>query len=103
MAENCAVDYWFTEKLIDALVTGCIPIYYGCPSIGKFFNIEGFLIFKNMAEFDDLMDKYVTEEYYNEIKDKGILKENFDKAQEYLTPEDYMYNKVFKGLKLDNA
>ena len=36
--ENCAVrDYW-TEKLGDAYLAGCYPIYYGCPNIEKYFN-----------------------------------------------------------------
>jgi len=36
--ENSSVqDYW-TEKLGDAFLAGCYPIYYGCPNIDKYFN-----------------------------------------------------------------
>ena len=38
--ENSKIDYYFTEKLIDCFSTGTIPIYYGCPSIGNFFDME---------------------------------------------------------------
>lgn len=34
--ENCREDYYFSEKLIDCFQTGTVPIYWGCPSIGKF-------------------------------------------------------------------
>ena len=36
--ENSAVvDYW-TEKLGDAYLAGCYPIYYGCPNIENYFD-----------------------------------------------------------------
>ena len=37
--ENCAVDDYWTEKLSDAYLAGCYPIYYGCPNIEKYFDI----------------------------------------------------------------
>ena len=37
--ENSRSDYYFTEKLMDSFVTGTVPIYWGCPSIGDFFNL----------------------------------------------------------------
>ena len=39
--ENTKKDYYFSEKLIDCFVTGTIPIYWGCPSIGDFFDERG--------------------------------------------------------------
>ena len=30
-------DYEFDEKLIDCFLTGTVPIFWGCPSIDKFF------------------------------------------------------------------
>ena len=39
--ENSQLNYYFTEKLIDCFITGTIPIYWGCPKISKFFNIDG--------------------------------------------------------------
>lgn len=38
--ENCAVDDYWTEKLSDAYLAGCYPIYYGCPNIEKYFDIS---------------------------------------------------------------
>lgn len=98
VVENIKTDYWFTEKLIDTFVTGTIPIYYGTPSIGKFFNTDGMLIFNNLDEFKMILDQYVNKEYYDYLLQSGVIHDNFNRAKEYLTPEDYMYNHLFKEL-----
>lgn len=36
--ENCAADDYWTEKLSDAFLAGCHPIYYGCKNIEKYFD-----------------------------------------------------------------
>ena len=79
--ENCKEDYYFTEKIIDCFLSGTVPIYYGCPSIGKFFNIKGILTFSNPKEcFDTIY--LLTKEKYNEMLPS--IKENFEKAQNYI-------------------
>ena len=35
--ENSAVDDYWTEKLADAFLAGCHPLYYGCPNINRYF------------------------------------------------------------------
>lgn len=35
--ENSSYPNYFTEKITDCLLSWCIPIYYGCPNIHKFF------------------------------------------------------------------
>ena len=54
--ENCKRDYWFTEKLIDCLRTGTIPIYWGCPSIGDFFDIRGFILFDDINDLENILN-----------------------------------------------
>jgi hypothetical protein len=97
--ENIQNDYYFSEKLIDALITGCIPIYFGMDSIGNYFDKRGILSFKNMEGLNNILNTCVNEDYYNMIKKIGIIETNFQKAKEYLTPEDYMYNNLLKDLK----
>jgi hypothetical protein len=48
--ENIRTNYWFTEKLIDCLVSKCVPIYYGAERIGDFFDSRGIISGKNSAE-----------------------------------------------------
>jgi len=90
--ENTKRDYYFSEKLIDPLMTGTIPIYWGCPSIGNFFNTDGFIIFNDLYDLKEKL-KLCTTDYYNSKKD--AIKENFEKAQDYILSEDWIYKNYF--------
>ena len=37
--ENSTVNDYWTEKLTDAYLAGCHPIYHGCPNIGQYFDL----------------------------------------------------------------
>ena len=88
--ENCKRDYWFTEKLIDCFITGTIPIYWGCPSIGKFFNTNGMIIFDNLNDLKEKL-KICSEEHYN--SQIFAVRDNFVRAQKYVLAEDWIYEK----------
>lgn len=89
--ENCKRDYWFTEKLIDCLMTGTIPIYWGCPSIGDFFNTDGFIIFDTLEELKEKL-KLCTPEYYE--SKLPAIRDNFERAHKYVLAEDWLYENV---------
>lgn len=42
--ENARETGYFTEKLIDCLLCETVPIYWGAPDIGHFFDVRGMLI-----------------------------------------------------------
>lgn len=86
--ENTKEDYYFTEKLIDCFMTGTVPIYWGCPSIGNFFNVDGMIIFDDVKELEEII-KNLSFDKYNDMKD--AIEDNFEKAKEYLIAEDYIY------------
>jgi len=92
--ENCKRDYWFTEKLIDCLVTGTVPIYWGCPSIGDFFDIRGFIIVDDIEDISNVIDlvNILTEERYNEML--PYIEKNFELAKKYLLPDEWVYKKI---------
>ena len=92
--ENVKKDYWFTEKLIDSFITGTIPIYWGCPSIGDFFNTDGMIIFDNLTELKEKL-KLCTEEFYNERL--NIIKDNLEVAKKYTLAEDWIYNNILSN------
>lgn len=97
--ENCKRDYWFTEKLIDCFVTGTIPIYWGCPSIGDFFNIDGMFIFNTMEELNVILKKIILDplsEY--RIKMEGV-KDNFGRSKNYLLPDEVIFKKIKEKTK----
>ena len=86
--ENSRLDCYFTEKLIDCLLTGTVPVYYGCPSIGKFFNTDGFLFLNNINELKDV-ENQLTEALY--AQKLPAIRENFQLPQKYALAEDWIF------------
>lgn len=95
VVENSKINHYFTEKLIDCFMTGTIPIYWGCPSIGDFFNTDGMIIFNNINELENILDSITFDMYKN--MEPSIV-ENFEKAKNYLISEDWIYtnSEIFK-------
>lgn len=85
--ENSKYDYFFTEKLIDCFVTGTVPIYWGCPSIGKFFDTRGMIIIKDTENLRSIFNK-IKPELYEEMK--PFIQINFEKSKDYLLPEQWI-------------
>lgn len=86
--ENCREDYYFTEKLIDCFMTGTVPVYYGCPSIGEFFDTRGVIIIESLEDFGKIKNDITENKYINL---KPYIKKNFELAKEYLIAEDYIW------------
>lgn len=55
--ENCSRDFYFTEKIIDCLVTDTVPIYCGCRGIDRYFDLRGILIFETLPELLQILDQ----------------------------------------------
>lgn len=86
--ENTKMDYYFTEKLIDCFRTGTVPIFYGCPSIGDFFDVDGMVIVDNLEDITYVMGQINTS-FYESKKDN--IKSNFEEAYKYIIAEDWIY------------
>ena len=78
--ENLQHPNWFTEKLIDCLRTGTVPIYWGCPNIGDFFNTKGFIIVNTLEEIIDVVNNLTEEDYTSRLE---YIEENFIKSAQY--------------------
>lgn len=90
--ENNRKDYYFTEKLIDCFRTGTIPIYWGCPSIDKFFDTRGMIILNDLTELNDILN-ICTKSWYE--KNLEFINENFNLSEKYLMSEDYIWENYF--------
>lgn len=89
--ENCREDYYFTEKLIDCFLSGTVPIYWGCPSIGLFFNREGMITFKHPRELEKLLSTLGSEDYNRRLP---AIRENFERAMRYVYVEQHVWNYI---------
>lgn len=74
--ENGTSDYYFTEKLLNAYINNTIPIYWGCPQVPEFLNMEAIFYLK---------PNYTNEDVYNLISeiikvdnDDNLYKEKFE-------------------------
>lgn len=61
--ENGRYPNWITEKLIDCLLSRTIPIYWGAPNVGEYFDKDGMLTFDNKYDLQSLL-KRLTPEFY---------------------------------------
>ena len=93
VVENTKEDYYFTEKLIDCFVTGTIPIYWGCPSISNFFDINGIICFNSLEDLNNILDNLTIELYNSKIKS---VKNNFALSKDYLVTDNTLYEKIKK-------
>ena len=66
--ENTKEDGYITEKIIDSLVAGTIPVYFGAPDISDYIPSNCFIDFQN---FEDLEDLY---NYMNNISKQSANK-----------------------------
>ena len=92
VVENYQDELYFTEKILNCFATGTIPIYFGAKNIDNKFNGGGILTFKSIEELTEIL-KSLNQDFYKDKK--TFIKDNFEKVQEYLSIEDYIYTKYF--------
>jgi hypothetical protein len=80
--ENTTQRNYFSEKLIDCLITKTIPIYYGGVNIHQFFNTTGWIILPTTS-VEDLASHLETlhPHYYSSYQE--IIEQNYEKAVAY--------------------
>lgn len=94
IVENEKSRYWFTEKLIDALSVGTIPIYWGCPDIGRFFDSRGVIEFDDLADLGNILawlkQPGVADEDY--ARRLPAAQNNLEVAKRYRVCEDWIFD-----------
>jgi hypothetical protein len=94
--ENTSRKSYFADKLLDCFITGCVPIYWGCPNIDEFFDIRGVLTFNSFDELREILENLSEEKYVSMLE---YAQNNFNIANEnYTCPDDYIYQEVIKRL-----
>jgi hypothetical protein len=80
---NNKIDNYFTEALMDAFATGTVPIFWGCPNIGNFFNTDGIIRFNDIEEFKTI--KLSTADFKSRA---AAIAENMELARKYISQDD---------------
>jgi len=86
--ENNISDTYFTEKLIDCLTTGTIPIYRGTRKVANFFDRVGIFHFDTMEELFAILPELTPGLYEDRL---AAVRQNFVAAKEFVLAEDWIY------------
>jgi hypothetical protein len=95
--ENSKVKNYYGDKILDCFVTGCIPIYWGCPNIGDFFDKRGIMVFETANELKDILLSINEEKYISMLQ---YAKSNFEKALKYQQIDDYLFSTIKEKLNI---
>lgn len=93
--ENCQYKGYFTEKIIDCFATGCIPIYWGNPEMGKLFNPNGFYTWNTIEELQQILQTISKSDYVSKLP---YIKENYSKFKQFASPDKWMLENCYKKL-----
>jgi hypothetical protein len=85
--ENDRYRTYFTEKITDCFATGTIPIYWGTPDIGDYFNPDGIITLNSSFDI-----KHLTPElYYSKI---DAVHDNFERVMRMENSDDILYKLI---------
>ena len=92
--ENMKEKNYFSEKILDCFITGTIPIYWGAPNIGDFFDARGIITFDTESELKEILQN-LTKEKYNSMLEYAKI--NFEKARDnHTNSDDTLYKKLIE-------
>lgn len=87
--ENSQYETYWSEKILDAFVTGTVPVYHGSRDIGNYFNLDGIIILDNSFSISSL----TPELYYSKM---DAIRDNYSRALKYFTAEDIIREEFLK-------
>ena len=88
--ENSQYETYWTEKILDCFATGTVPIYWGAPDIGDYFNMDGIILLT-----DSFDPSQLSPELYLSKEDAII--DNFNRTLKYNVVEDLIWEKFLKN------
>lgn len=99
--ENCQINSYISDKIIDCLATYTIPIYRGCESIKDFFNMDGIWTIQSIDDCINMVERLMEDAdaiYYD--KAQAAMIQNFQIAERLRVAEDYIYENILVPRKL---
>ena len=99
VVENSQEPSYFTEKLLDCFAVGTIPIYWGTPDIGDFFNAGGIFQFDTIEYLQKLLPSLSPALYLSKMAE---IKDNLQRVSLYDTQENQMYDNVYYPINKAN-
>lgn len=98
VTETCRQEGLFTEWLLDCFAVGTVPIFCGCPDMGKYFNWRGVYPFLEARDIDKIsMDVLLSFDAYDSLL--PAVQDNFERVAQYEITEDWLFEKVLRELE----
>lgn len=88
VVESCQLRGYFTEKVVDCISMGTIPIYWGASDIGDHFDRRGLLQFNSIDELEHILYEEATQVGYQERL--PYVQKNYDLSWNYRCAEDWI-------------
>jgi hypothetical protein len=79
--ENSKQKNYFTEKIVDCFVTKTIPIYWDCPNIGDFFDLNGIITVNSVEEIISVCNN-INEDMYGKMLNN--IEKNFTNSKKFI-------------------
>ncbi len=98
--ENVREPSYFTEKLIDCLLCNTVPIYWGAPDIGSFFETNGMIICNNFEDITAALANISEADYQSRL---DYISTNQLRAARYADHEKAAAFILSKAAKLKTA
>lgn len=98
--ENSSQPNYFTEKLIDCLITKTIPIYYGCPNIDEYFDTKGWILLEALDPTKRLEELYqklqgISPDWYTQYE--STIQKNYKTCiEKYRSMQQHIENAITK-------
>jgi len=87
IVESDRRDWYFTEKLIDCLSQGTIPIYWGFPDVASYFDTDGILTFESVDDLEEILKNCSAADYEERLP---AVHWNLEAARQYRCAEDWI-------------
>jgi hypothetical protein len=81
--ENSSLPGYTTEKIVDAFLSGTIPIYWGDPTVSNDFNPAAFINCHSFKNFEKVVDEVIKIDHDESLFKKMINQPIFLKEPEY--------------------
>jgi hypothetical protein len=91
--ENVKHNNWYTEKIGEAFCTKTLPIYWGCPNIGEYYDERGIITFNTKEELLYIVNNLTPSDYYDR---KEYIDYNYQIA--LMDSFEYKLNLFFKEI-----
>ena len=97
---NSKIDNFFTEVLVDNFRLGTVPIFWGCPNIGEYFDERGIITFDTIEELDNILSNLTIKDYTDRLE---FIQKNLIISNNYVSTDDIIADILIKKIYEDTS